>query len=215
MSKAAHCIPGEEDEVFDMNPLRYPSGNDASMRLLGTIVRYKGEPVYISDVPGQNQATATYLKDNGKGAHFHINPNDDQTVDISSVPLGYMTHNSTPYYLQRVPERRQKQGLDTRRVIIRKDKSSMNLDQTLNGYWRDLNNTILDIGWRPLTAALSAGGAINRYFAVEIGSDKIRKFCFMGETIGFFRTGTNRVFLNKTYRTPHFIRLVNNLGIQT
>lgn len=215
MSKLAHCIPGEEEEAFEMNPLRYSSGGDASMRLLGTIVRYKGEPVYISDVSQQSQATATYLKDNGKGAHFIVNPNDDQTLDISSVPLGYMTFKNTPYYLQRVPERRQKQGLDTRRVVIRKDKTSMNLDQTLNGYWPDLCNTILDLGWRSLTQALANGGAINRYFAIEIGADKVRKFCFMGETIGFFRTGTNRVFLNKTYRTPHFVRLVNNLGIQT
>lgn len=208
-----HCIPGEEDEKHEVDPVRYQTGPDANMRLSGTIIRDKnGNPFYVIQVLSQTQATGVYLKSGPNGDPFHFNPNDPG-IDISSPNVGYMNFKGAPLYLQRQPERRQKQGLDTRRVLIRKDKATQRLDEQFNnGYWPNLHNTILGV-YPSLHSCLAEGGAFNRFFAIRKGSNS-RSLEFMGYTVGLIRSN-NRILLKGSYNTTSFTKMLHSMGLQT
>lgn len=81
--------------------------NYASSRLCETIVRLKGEPVYIYSVnPGM---IAKYAKlDDLDNIAFC----DANELDLKPVPLGYCNYNKNACYLSRIPMRRDwRQGL--------------------------------------------------------------------------------------------------------
>lgn len=79
----------------------------ASSRLSETIVRLKGEPVYIYSVHSGMSAKYAKLSDLDNIAFCHVDE-----LDLKPVPLGYCNYNKTACYLARIPMRRDwRQGL--------------------------------------------------------------------------------------------------------
>lgn len=92
---------------------RYFNTDDVRLRLLGTIVRYKGLPVYVHDVESGLNLEVENWEDKFQG---RVNSNDDD-LDISSPELGYIHLKSgDAVYPLRQPDRSQRQGIDPRHL---------------------------------------------------------------------------------------------------
>jgi hypothetical protein len=90
----------------------FANSHDLRQKLNGTVVQYKGEPVYI-ECDGQNdELYCTYIgrDDKNDDRHFKVDP-DDRHLDISSPPLGFANFEQTCLYIGRIPSRRSVQGL--------------------------------------------------------------------------------------------------------
>jgi len=88
----------------------YLSLHDAKMRLDDTLIRYKGEPIYVItvDQPRVNYIlTVSYLRTLIE-AKVSLK---DKDIDLSPVPLGNMNHEGNVYFTSRAPHRVWKQGL--------------------------------------------------------------------------------------------------------
>lgn len=93
-------------------PLRYPNANDVHMRLNGCLVRYKDIPYYC--VSSQdNDGMHVLLYSLGKMTPKHSVHSSDVELDVSSVPLGYVNYSDEAYFMQRIPMRRQRQGVSS------------------------------------------------------------------------------------------------------
>ena len=86
---------------------RYPSDDDANMRLKGTILRYKGRPVFAGYC---EEATIHFnFLDTGNSGSCH---HSDTDLDITPIPLGWFKPaEQPPIYCMRGPRRAHKQGL--------------------------------------------------------------------------------------------------------
>lgn len=100
----------------------YESVEEANMRLSGTVVKYDGEPVYISRVTEANPGDP-------KGDVFRVyarplpvgraveDENEfrkfisSKRFDLSTIKTGFMNKDGTTYFLSRAPARQYKQGL--------------------------------------------------------------------------------------------------------
>lgn len=91
---------------------------DAQMRTAGSIVRWKGDPVYIKEV---------YINDNRKVAARMVNLRTgkqhrsilaSKDWDWTPVPTGFVNVRSRTFYVSRVPIRKWKQGLHRDNVKI-------------------------------------------------------------------------------------------------
>lgn len=99
-----------------VEPLRYTRREDVQMRLGGSVVRYKGEPVQCESTgSGDGLSVNLYTFDSIKRGEppFTKVHSSDIELDIRSPRLGYGTYKKRAVYLSRRPERRQKQGLTT------------------------------------------------------------------------------------------------------
>lgn len=89
--------------------IKWPVG-DLQARLDRTFIRYD-DLVYYCRVDGTHLLLYRPMDVNGSKPKF-INVNkDDEKLDVSSIPLGYMNYNGNAVYLRRSPTRRYKQGV--------------------------------------------------------------------------------------------------------
>lgn len=103
----------------------YETLNDASMRLDGTIIRFKGLPIivnglYVKDTANGEEIVIRYNNcyGNGRNDECYLN---DKNLDVSSPPLGYIPYNNgvpSCLYGVRQPARRQQQGLNPGRINL-------------------------------------------------------------------------------------------------
>lgn len=88
--------------------------DDVIKRLHQTICMYKGEPVYVTaDCEGRTKVLAYPLKEFGANRACKpivVNYTDD-SFSYKSPPLGYIYYNDRAFYLSRIPDRKQRQGL--------------------------------------------------------------------------------------------------------
>ena len=110
-----------------MPRLNYDTVEDARMRLLNTIVRYAGRPVYIKNISTKRSSTIVITFDDLYDSNeFTVKLNDNKW-DFSSPPLGYTQHDDTmAVYCYRSPERRQAQGLHIERVMYARNGEGFN-----------------------------------------------------------------------------------------
>jgi len=89
------------------------------MRLHQSIVRYKNRPVLVLAATEASTNLCARPLDNidDDKAAFIINANDED-LDISSVPLGYVNTENDAVFVSRVPVRRQKQGVSTDNTVV-------------------------------------------------------------------------------------------------
>lgn len=87
---------------------RYPNQHDAIMRIGQSIVRINGEPYFIKSIAEDMTALAWNMVPGT--ADLQIDVNDDR-IDVSSVPLGFMNVEDVGVYVARHPTRSQKQGV--------------------------------------------------------------------------------------------------------
>lgn len=88
--------------------IRYNSVEDLSMRLKNTIVRYRGEPVFIDKVTPDLDVRVVKLLDRFRTSYVDSSHED---LDISSPPLGFMNNVNEAGYIFRTPRNTQKQGV--------------------------------------------------------------------------------------------------------
>lgn len=211
-----HVIPGEEDEEkVPFEPVKFRSAGDLSMRLCQSFIRYKGEPVYVLDsVHSSKIVDCMYLKDGGKAVAFGVDVDDDD-VDISSPPLGYINYNGN-WHLSRLSERRQKQGLDIRRALARNAfQGKVNAHNVLGGgvtSWLDLRKTILG-EYPTFEKALEYGTPFARRFSIDIAEDNTRILSYMGNSIGLIRKNKSSILLREGYNSPAFRNVMKDAGV--
>lgn len=125
--------------------IKYGNLDDCNLRLAGSVVSYKGEPVYITDVHrGQeDEVFRVYIKDlpsneiggddiferararleerqEGKARRYILS----KDVDISPFKLGYVNGKTTAFFATRQPYRMQRQGLHSENFEARDHKGN-------------------------------------------------------------------------------------------
>lgn len=90
-------------------------GGDLSQRLDRTFIRYDDQ-VYYCRYAGPTTLQLTSPVANGS-LPTNVSINDDK-LDVSSLPLGYLQFGSYVYYLSRYPGRRYKQGVCQESLIF-------------------------------------------------------------------------------------------------
>lgn len=88
---------------------------DARMRLLNSVVRFKDQAVTITDINAGLTVYFTYLA-TGNASKAAIESRD---WDWSPVPTGYVNTNRHAVYVERMPVRKWKQGLHRDNTKIR------------------------------------------------------------------------------------------------
>lgn len=96
-------------------------GKDLVDRLHDTLIRYKGEPVYVNVKAGD---TLELWDIATRSKNFGRFKSDDPDIDISQMEIGYLNHTSQytkgklkVFYLYRTPMRQYRQGLHYRNVV--------------------------------------------------------------------------------------------------
>lgn len=92
--------------------MKYENGADVKMRLEGSVVRYKGQPVYV-------------ISTSGDKCKILLLDTDEETLvlytslDLSPVPLGFVCTGKAMAYVERRPVRRFKQGLTKDNMFVK------------------------------------------------------------------------------------------------
>ena len=105
----------KKEDLLKGIDLRYDTHHDAAMRLAGTIVRYEGTPVYVSDFDGSTAFLGRPMEPDKYNYEFWMIDANDRNLDISSIPLGYININD-PVFALRGAHRSQRQGVDVSRL---------------------------------------------------------------------------------------------------
>lgn len=102
--------PQEAQTLLD--EFRYDNTNDVNMRLKGTILRYKGRPVYCGGAYDNIHISIEYIDCPDKPEPASIVHSSDVELDISSAPLGWVNFKDYSLYLMRSARNSQKQGVN-------------------------------------------------------------------------------------------------------
>lgn len=94
-----------------LEEFRYDNPNDVNMRLKGTILRYKGRPVYCAGAYDDISVSIEYI-DGPDTANTFVVHSSDADLDISSVPLGWVNFKGFSLFLMRSARNSQKQGVN-------------------------------------------------------------------------------------------------------
>lgn len=141
----------------------------ANSRLTETIVRLKGEPVYVYNVRNGMKVQYGVLKDLDTILECQL-----EELDLHPVPLGYCNYNKLASYLSRVPMRRDwRQGLRRGNFV-----SLSGIDANRIPY-ESLRQAILG-DYPTFTAAVEAVGKVksiawHRHWAVNINGQVLYK----------------------------------------
>lgn len=96
-----------------MHEDRYPTINDASLRLWNSIIRYNNE-FYWCGPPkndADNSSNIVCLHDLETGLYIKSVLANDALLDVASPALGWMMVGDHPIFICRAPYRKQKQGV--------------------------------------------------------------------------------------------------------
>lgn len=101
--------------------IEYENIEQANMRLQGTVVKYDGEPVYVTNVgqvglndpkPNIYRVYAAKLPYNGREAIEEQRKFiSSKKFDLAPFPMGFMNKDGVTYYCHRLPRKQQRQGL--------------------------------------------------------------------------------------------------------
>jgi len=97
-----------------MEEQRYHIPEDVHRRLFDSVVRYKGNLVYVYATKGLDVYIRPVDQPKAEGVAVSSNSPD---LDITSLPLGYMEFNKYLLYLDRPPYRRQKQAIGPDNIV--------------------------------------------------------------------------------------------------
>lgn len=134
--------------------------NDISQKMAESIFKYQGRPYYVRHSGGNK--IDLYELQNATGHIVYTIKYDDDGLDFSSIPLGYV--NLKPYvavvYLTRVPVRKVKQGINTSNTKMNSLPGSLK-----KGY--NMTSTLFSEGFVNM--------AIEKYPSLEESLEKLRK----------------------------------------
>lgn len=197
----------------------YETAEEASFRLAGTVVLYDGEPVFISQV--------LHEPDLPKGDIYRVytqpvpvsrnNRQDERRYissgkfDLAPFKLGFLNLDGHVFYLNRIPARQNRQGLNERSLEVIPLRNNPNL--ALPSFAslitkQEFYNTIK--GVYPSVAEAMArlredgvsGVALSREYAlVSHTSLKELVFLFHRKTVvGFMQAGENELQLGQAFK---------------
>lgn len=202
-----------------VQPLRYDSQNDVRMRLNGTIVRWRTEPIIVSDY-GEDLLLKGKRLSNGRTLPDLIHSSDED-LDISSPPLGYLNYNGRAYYVQRIPIRKQLQGFHPDVATIFSESASDTPENTYSliksKHMADTIKNIYPNGYESLQALLKSKNvlsiAFHRRWALvkdELGIIKLRHNI---QTIGWFPPKKDYCILSEELTNPIYEKQLSDNGI--
>lgn len=138
---------------------------DLGMRLVESLIRYRGQPAYVTEVDG----TTLVLHMTRQNEMVLVRLPDAQ-VDVRPVPLGYVNGNTKCWFVTRKPERRYKQGLTARSMSITGPEMSMHISRFLTcvgfakavlGEYPDYRNALRSVRRRQGSKAFSRRFALS------------------------------------------------------
>ena len=96
-----------------MHEDRYPTINDASLRLWNSVIRYNNEFYWCSPPKNDadNSSNSVCLHDLETGLYIKSVLANDALLDVASPALGWMMVGDHPIFICRAPYRKQKQGV--------------------------------------------------------------------------------------------------------
>lgn len=194
---------------------KYLNRSDASMRLDGTICLWKGEPVYVrfNCDGGKNGDRVNISYFDGSNRRQRVVTYTSKDFTFYPIRLGYMNRNGNVYYLARLPNRRQKQGLCSNNVEITPMSS-------LSSGWfpsTSLYNLIMDIyptseDVRVMLEKGQEGIALDRDIAFRKASKGFYKVFLKTQLMGTYETNEGRINLLNNSMTSIFQRILEARG---
>lgn len=192
---------------------RFVEAIDVTRRLDQTIVRWRSRPVWAHSM-GDMTVTVTDLLTKTQDI---VNSNDDE-LDVSTPPLGYINSRDSVPYALRNSDRLQKAGIDVARLTFRKMDGA---DQ--QGFGREFKDlkavgeTILGLypTFKAAQAAIRAERpmAWSRRFALGFIRDIPVVFC-RGEAVGLYDPRVNTCELMRDYiRSPMHTKLLEVMKV--
>ena len=159
----------------------YESANDVQLRLRHSVVRFENQPVVVEEVGGKEVVGVTNIL---TGERFTASV---KKLDLTPVPLGYMSAGKSLFYVMRKPTRKYKQGLCGENVMF-KLVSGENIPVSYCG--KHIGNTIVgnypDIGaaFSQVRNGKAKAVPFSREWAVAEREDELC-ILYRGETVGF------------------------------
>lgn len=193
--------------------LEYNDQQDATMRLDGTICRYKDVPYYISVSAERNKVN---LHDLGKGNKIlETVKYTDPEFSYKPFPLGYINYYEEAYYMARSPDRRQKQGLCHNLIRFRNKGpggswfASKEMKATILGDYPTLGEC-LDTVYSGKSKKL----AFHRYCAIERLNVSNVDLMFRDRKVGFMNKYHDRFTLYDGPEASFLYRILPQYGVK-
>ena len=171
-----------------MCKLKFRSDRDASMRLTGSIVMYKGKPVHVLEATVKKCLVVLV----GKGDELRVNTDD---LDLTPVQIGNIQIGAECLYVQRMPIRRWKQGLHRENLRVSSGPSSRRIPgMHINMTDKDMLNAIINKfgdAQENMAKVLSgqwASAALNRHWSVH-NHKGIPRLMYKDKLVGFVDEG--------------------------
>lgn len=196
----------------------YYQHSDAKMRLDGTICLFDGKPVLVQVVDKKHMVRICPVD------KIHtVHPKDWQEVlytddkfSYKSPPLGYVNYNKQAYYLTRIPDRKQRQGL-TLDILTSRPKmlpgysfESAIFNQGYIDLCRNKYPTI-DEAIKLLDSDKAESVAISRSTALSFLGRNVLGLLYKGRQVGI-RNGQRWQLFDQPQK-PFLTKLMNKEGI--
>ena len=187
--------------------MKYGSVDDAMMRLNQSVIRFEGEPVFVTNVivPGRERmiGVGNRLSD-GTCIQFDL---DAEGTDYTPVPVGYVNLDSMSLYVSRFPIRKWKQGLhrDNSRLTpndefpVNDILRSKQLGLCIKGVFPTESEVLSTLHYNKVRSR-----AFCRDFSVSISSLGLKFLHYRGEAVGWYQKdrmilGEGREYLIQSY----------------
>jgi len=156
----------------------------ASSRLNNTIVRLKGEPVYVLSV----EMDGVWYKDSSNKKH----KTSLEDFDLTPVPLGYVNYVKNAKFVSRKPQRYYKQGLCYESINNANDGPCCDsVYMTILGIFPSL-----DVCVDRLLGGCVKSVAFSRDFALELHSNSKFNLLYRGKKVGNAEYNKVEAFVN-------------------
>lgn len=176
----------------------YDSYEQINTKLNGTVIMIKDNPFFVSGVYDLNDGTFGLKVVDGAGGSYGILYED--VADCRPIAPGYVTKNSSVYWLYRGPERQNQQGMNHRNTFIKTVNSSMVQGARSDFLLAALANR-KDMRYEPVLATMILQGAVNHLrlsnnVAIFNANKKGAPIGveYMGRNFGLIVGGTVKVF---------------------
>lgn len=201
------------------DPLRYLDFDQMNRRLNHTIVRYRGKICEVQSWrPDTLDLVVFYLEGT---VDNHLIHSSDIDLDISSVPLGFINYKESSFYIQRIPIRRQTQGVSPEvcyfHPIHKKTKQangwnllkSKDFVQCANNKYPKFLSIFKGIKDNKILS-----GAFHKRFALVQDDLGIVKIKHLTDTIGWIPPKEEHVILPDSIQNPIFQKFFTSIGVE-
>lgn len=187
------------------------------MKLDRTICLYKGNPVFIRTDTNEDYKVVVYPLGNPTQP-IYVDYRDDD-FDYLAFPLGYTNWRGAAYYVSRLPERQNAQGLAAHCVCVRPRNmpgliewhSSTEASNTIKGIYPTLDVALDTVSYLP---GKPKSVAFSRYFAIECVQRGIVTLNYRGRNVGVLENREFKKFrVNKSKDLSLILIAAKRVGV--